>query len=105
VIFFGERFSLSVVLSLIPIVLGVVICSFTEFAPMYGTLVALLSAITFVIQNLYSKRLFIEKKFEHLALVMHVSLLAFLCNIPLFLFYDIFNPEYEQINSEVREMV
>jgi drug/metabolite transporter (DMT)-like permease len=53
----GERFSKRVLVSLVPIVCGVVLCTVTELNfDTIGFLCAFGSTITFVLQNTYSKK-------------------------------------------------
>eukprot|EP01095_Lingulamoeba_sp_RSL-Kostka_P006651 TRINITY_DN2097_c0_g1_i2.p1 TRINITY_DN2097_c0_g1~~TRINITY_DN2097_c0_g1_i2.p1 ORF type:complete len:362 (-),score=36.66 TRINITY_DN2097_c0_g1_i2:45-1130(-) len=84
-----ERYGSLVIVSLLPIIFGVSLCTFTEVnINQYGLIMAIVSTILFVLQNIYSKSLFRKYKFNPVVLSMYTALCAFLCNIPLWLLTD-----------------
>ena len=70
----GEDHSKSVLMSLVPIVLGTTLCTFHEAGfEVRGFAAALGSTLIFVLQNIYSKKLFKDHRLHHLTLLMTTS--------------------------------
>ena len=98
------HYSSATYLSLIPLTLGVVLACSVEFSGnIYGILCAFLAALVFVSQNIFSKKLFNEaarveaegyqlasqsKKLDKLNLLCYCSALAFLLNLPVWLWTE-----------------
>jgi solute carrier family 35 protein E1 len=94
---FDIRYPIATYLSLIPLTIGVMLSCSAEFkGNIFGILYAFLAAIIFVIQNIFSKRLFNEaakaeadghyaksKKLDKLNLLCYSSGLAFLLTCPI----------------------
>jgi len=81
-VLFGEKQTKSVYLSLVPIILGVVVASLTEFHfDMLGLISALVSTAGFSLQHIFSKRVLKRTgihQFQLLATLARLSLLMFL---------------------------
>jgi solute carrier family 35, member E1 len=100
-VFFRIRYARATYLSLIPLTMGVVLaCSAGFSSNLFGICCALLGAIVFVTQNIFSKRLFNEaaraeaegqgnthsaRKLDKLNLLCYCSGLAFLLTAPIWL--------------------
>lgn len=96
-VIFDIRYPIATYLSLIPLTIGVMLSCSAEFkGNIFGILYAFLAAIIFVIQNIFSKRLFNEaakaeahghqvqsKKLDKLNLLCYSSGLAFLLTCPI----------------------
>jgi len=75
--------------SLIPIILGVTLCSFTEASfDIWGFCLTLTATIIFTSQNIYSKRLFSVHHFDSTQLSLYTATIAFVINIPLMLLFE-----------------
>lgn len=84
-----ERHSKWVYLSLLPIVAGVVIASFTEISfDLTGLISALVSTMGFSLQNIYSKKVLKDTEIHHLRLLHMLGRLALLMFLPVWLFFD-----------------
>lgn len=84
-----ERHTKWVYLSLLPIVAGVVIASFTEISfDLTGLLSALVSTMGFSLQNIYSKKVLKDTEIHHLRLLHMLGRLALLMFLPVWLFVD-----------------
>lgn len=84
-----ERPSKWVYLSLLPIVAGVVIASFTEISfDLIGLISALISTLGFSLQNIYSKKVLKETEMHHLRLLHVLARLALLMFLPVWLLVD-----------------
>jgi len=81
-VLFGERHAKSVYLSLVPIILGVIIASLTEFHfDMIGLVSALISTAGLSLQHIFSKRVLKRTgihQFQLLATLGRMSLCMFL---------------------------
>jgi len=85
----GEKFTSRVLLSLIPIVCGVILCTATELEfDAIGFFCAFGSTITFVLQNTYSKKLFRDKGVDHINLLFYTSVCSFCLLFPFWLLVD-----------------
>ncbi|KKK16083.1 ER to Golgi transport protein [Aspergillus rambellii] len=96
-IFFRIRYARATYLSLVPLTLGVMLACSTGFSTnFFGILCALVAALVFVSQNIFSKKLFNEaeraesdmqssgrRKLDKLNLLYYCSGLAFLLTLPL----------------------
>lgn len=88
-IFLKERFSKQVLLSLIPIILGVSLSTLSEVNfNAIGFFTAFGSCIIFACQNIYSKKLFADASVDHLNLVMYTAFFAFFLMLPPTVMYD-----------------
>lgn len=91
-IFFRIRYARATYLSLIPLTLGVMLACSTGFSTnFFGILCALVAALVFVSQNIFSKKLFNEaeiqssgrRKLDKLNLLCYCSGLAFILTLPI----------------------
>ncbi|KAL2863456.1 putative ER to Golgi transport protein (Sly41) [Aspergillus lucknowensis] len=96
-IFFRIRYARATYLSLVPLTLGVMLACSTGFSTnFFGILCALVAALVFVSQNIFSKKLFNEaeraesnvqvsgrRKLDKLNLLYYCSGLAFLLTLPI----------------------
>jgi solute carrier family 35 protein E1 len=90
IIIMKERFTLSVYLSLLPIVGGVMLATVTELNfDMIGLLAALFSTLCFALQNIYSKKCMREIRVHHLRLLLVISQLSFLFLFPIWMYTDV----------------
>jgi solute carrier family 35 protein E1 len=81
--FTGEQFTLPIVLSTLPIVVGVSLSSMTEVNyNLTGFLAAVASTAIFAGQNIYSKVLFQGHHIDHVNLLLWTSTLAFFLLLP-----------------------
>ena len=101
---FHIHYSSATYFSLVPLTLGVILACSVEFSGnVYGILCAFLAALVFVSQNIFSKKLFNEaarveadgyhpasqsKKLDKLNLLCYCSALAFLLNLPVWLWTE-----------------
>ncbi|KAI9372395.1 triose-phosphate transporter family-domain-containing protein [Aspergillus egyptiacus] len=96
-VLFGIRYASATYLSLVPLTLGVMLACSTGFSTnFFGILCALVAALVFVSQNIFSKKLFNEaeraesdmqisgrRKLDKLNLLYYCSGLAFLLTLPI----------------------
>lgn len=91
-VLFGIRYARATYLSLIPLTLGVMLACSTGFSTnFFGILCALVAALVFVSQNIFSKKLFNEtempgagrRKLDKLNLLCYCSGLAFILTLPI----------------------
>ena len=96
-IFFRIRYAKATYLSLVPLTLGVMLACSTGFSTnFFGILCALVAALVFVSQNIFSKKLFNEasraeseaepssrRKLDKLNLLYYCSGLAFILTLPI----------------------
>jgi len=87
--FFSKRYSTSILITLVPVVFGVSLCTFSELESLWGIVVTLFSTFILVTQNLYSKEIFKHQKVHEIVLVMNVAGLAFFANLPLYVYFDL----------------
>lgn len=97
--FFRIRYAMATYLSLVPLTLGVMLACSTGFSTnFFGILCALVAALVFVSQNIFSKKLFNEaeradsdmqsagrRKLDKLNLLYYCSGLAFILTLPIWL--------------------
>lgn len=88
-IFVGEKQSLSVYLSLVPIISGVAVATATEISfNIIGLTSALLSTAIISLQHIYSKKVMRETGIHHLRLLQVLGKLAFTMFLPIWMFTD-----------------
>ncbi|KAJ3219992.1 suppressor of loss of ypt1 [Dinochytrium kinnereticum] len=99
-VFFSIYYSGKVYTSLFPLTIGVMlVCSNKVTFQMIGFIFALASTVVFVLQNIFSKKLFIQstrhsnnpsapKKLDKLNLLFYSALIAFVLMFPLWLYAD-----------------
>ncbi|KAI8970613.1 triose-phosphate transporter family-domain-containing protein [Pilobolus umbonatus] len=92
---FKVQYSSKVYTSLMPLMLGVILaCSFTFSSNIIGLLCALISCLIFVMQNIFSKKVFMKEsgldphKLDKLNMLFYSSILAALLMSPLWLMTD-----------------
>ncbi|KJE96983.1 solute carrier family 35 member E1, variant [Capsaspora owczarzaki ATCC 30864] len=89
VLILRERHSMKTYISLVPIILGVLLATVTELEFNFiGMLAAIFSMMILSLQNIYSKKLFKEKKFDHFNLLYYTSLVSCLIIVPIWLVTD-----------------
>eukprot|EP00056_Hartaetosiga_gracilis_P000326 m.37841 g.37841 ORF g.37841 m.37841 type:complete len:383 (-) comp10160_c0_seq7:36-1184(-) len=87
-IFLNQTHSTRAYLSLVPIMAGVIIASVTEIEfNLVGLISALVSTLTFAVQNILSKKV-MKSGVNHIALLVFVSRISFLCLFPYWFFKD-----------------
>eukprot|EP00123_Amoebidium_parasiticum_P000972 comp11933_c0_seq1/m.6600 comp11933_c0_seq1/g.6600 ORF comp11933_c0_seq1/g.6600 comp11933_c0_seq1/m.6600 type:complete len:478 (-) comp11933_c0_seq1:163-1596(-) len=85
----GERPTLPLILSLLPIVLGVMLATVTEiFFDWTGLICALLSTVIFSVQNIYSKKVMRQHVLDHLNLLFHTTRTSLAIFLPFWLLTD-----------------
>ncbi|GAM40620.1 hypothetical protein TCE0_039f13104 [Talaromyces pinophilus] len=104
-VFFRIKYARATYLSLVPLTMGVMLACATGFSTnFFGIICALLAALVFVSQNIFSKKLFNEasraeadpslggrRKLDKLNLLYYCSALAFLLTLPIWLFSEGFS--------------
>ena len=96
----GERQSLHIYLSLVPIIVGVIIASLSELSfDAVGLISALFSTGLLAVQNIYSKKTLKHIDIHHLALLSVLSKLAWCLLVPFWFLLD--GPQID-IQREVR---
>jgi solute carrier family 35 protein E1 len=90
IIIMKERFTLSVYISLLPIVGGVMLATVTELSfDMLGLVAALFSTLCFALQNIYSKKCMRETRIHHLRLLLVISQFCCLFLFPVWMYTDV----------------
>eukprot|EP01090_Pellita_catalonica_P005343 TRINITY_DN1530_c0_g1_i1.p1 TRINITY_DN1530_c0_g1~~TRINITY_DN1530_c0_g1_i1.p1 ORF type:complete len:352 (-),score=21.18 TRINITY_DN1530_c0_g1_i1:402-1457(-) len=92
----GKRSSVAQVLSIIPIIFGVTMCTITEIHfHIVGFICALTATILFSFKNIFSKRILLKAreedtrdKFNYLNVMYHISLMSFCALAPFWFFRD-----------------
>jgi len=85
----GEKPSVRIMCTTIPIMLGIVLCSASEKnynAP--GMVAALVGTLFFVMGNVFTKKALTEKVADEFNILIWTDVVAFLCMIPLWLLFE-----------------
>eukprot|EP01137_Pigoraptor_chileana_P019777 Opistho-2@81274 len=84
-----ERQTFKVYLSLVPIIAGIMLATVSEISfDLLGMVSALFSTFVFAIQNIYSKKLMVDRRFDHMNLLLYTSRLAGLILFPVWCLTD-----------------
>lgn len=85
----GKTYSWKMLLSLLPVVIGVTVCTFSEASvTTLGIVSAFASTLIFVLQNVFSKRVF--DKLDSTLLATYSAACACITNLPLMLWWEVY---------------
>ncbi|XP_063681991.1 solute carrier family 35 member E1 homolog [Bolinopsis microptera] len=104
----GQRHSVAIYFSLLMIISGVVISSFTEVLfDLSGLVCALLSTMSTALLSVYAKKAMVDNNLHHLKMLYFVSLSSLFLCLPLWLFHDasrLLNFDYSALKDPVSEI-
>jgi solute carrier family 35 protein E1 len=84
-----QRFTLTELLSLVPIIGGILMCSVTEINfNSLGLVSAIGSSFLFSLQNICTKKMFTDRKIDHVTFMYHTSLAGAVILFPIWAAFD-----------------
>lgn len=98
----GEVPTVKMMLSVIPIIAGVILCMGTELEwNSYGMSYAVVGTLSIALQNAFSKVVLTEKHANGLTLVFYTDLVALMVLIPMWVYYEGYEIAYSLAQQDV----
>ena len=106
VVILRERVQLKQASMIVPISLGVLICSFEEFDfDAFGVVVTLISVVVFSALNIATKHVLLTKELSELEMIHSVTLLSFVWMLPLYFFGSEPSPSSSPMDHDVMVVI